>query len=223
MRLADARAAAVRFRRLHRHRAPLRGRSAEAGAATSATRSSSATGRSTKACSRPSTIRGIKTVPPAKEAVPPFLNFAPLENGMAALAADRAGVRPGAGAGGGERRRRRWRARQLREANARLIAGGAGAHAEGRPAQPAVVQAPDLRAGILYGIRREDAAGGAGEHRAEGSGSWPTRRSPRWARCWRTPARRSRARRRSWTGRSGRQDRKAECGRTARGFCLPTP
>jgi N-acetylated-alpha-linked acidic dipeptidase len=27
----------------------------------------------------------LKTVPPAKEAVPPFLNFAPLENGLAAL------------------------------------------------------------------------------------------------------------------------------------------
>jgi len=27
----------------------------------------------------------VKTVPPAKEAVPPFLNFAPLDNGMAAL------------------------------------------------------------------------------------------------------------------------------------------
>ena len=27
----------------------------------------------------------LKTVPPAKESVPPFLNFAPLENGLAAL------------------------------------------------------------------------------------------------------------------------------------------
>ena len=43
------RTAALRFRRLHRHHSPLHRRSAEAGAATSATRSSSATGRSTKA------------------------------------------------------------------------------------------------------------------------------------------------------------------------------
>jgi N-acetylated-alpha-linked acidic dipeptidase len=63
----------------------------------------------------------IKTVPPKKEEIPPFLNFAPLDNGMAALqrgaevyaqafahVAGNAGPAPSAAA--------------LREANARLIA-----------------------------------------------------------------------------------------------------
>ena len=87
--------------------------------ATSATRSSSATARSTKACSRPSPIRALQTVPPHRETVPPFLNFAPLENGLAAL--QRAAALT-------TRRWRRppttaappWRALHLREVNARL-------------------------------------------------------------------------------------------------------
>jgi N-acetylated-alpha-linked acidic dipeptidase len=62
-----------------------------------------------------------KTLPPPKEAVPPFLNFAPLENGLAALERttelyDRALARAGENGGAALARA------VLRDANARLIA-----------------------------------------------------------------------------------------------------
>ncbi len=62
-----------------------------------------------------------KTVPPKKEVVPPFLNFAPLDNGMAALsrvaeAYDQAAARAAASGGSALARA------ELREANSRLIA-----------------------------------------------------------------------------------------------------
>ena len=69
-----------------------------------------------------------QTVPPPKEARPPFLNFAPLENGLAALAAHRRALRPGAGPGRGERRRRPG-PRRLAGCQRAPDRGGAGAHA----------------------------------------------------------------------------------------------
>ncbi len=65
------------------------------------------------------------TKPPAREAVPPFLNFAPLENGLAALqrvteAYDKAAAR--AAANGGSALANPASAAALREANMRLIA-----------------------------------------------------------------------------------------------------
>jgi N-acetylated-alpha-linked acidic dipeptidase len=62
-----------------------------------------------------------RTMLPKKEAVPPFLNFAPLDNGMAALARvaegyDRAAARAAANGGSALARA------ELREANSRLIA-----------------------------------------------------------------------------------------------------
>ena len=106
-----------------------------------------------------------KTVPPQKETVPPFLDFAPLQNGLAALertTADfnrtlaRASENGGAALARGVERRQR-------------PADGhrAGADGERRHPQPSVVSAYDLRPGVLYGLRREDAAGGAREYRAE--------------------------------------------------------
>ena len=86
-----------------------------------------------------------KMVPPAKEPVPPFLNFAPLENGMAALTARRRTLRPSAGA----RVRERRLGAGSRESARRQRApgpGGARAHSQRWPAQPPLVPAPDLRA-----------------------------------------------------------------------------
>src|SRR5208337_339746 len=62
-----------------------------------------------------------KSVPPPKEAVPPFLNFAPLENGLAALASattryDQALARAAENGGAALAHA------ALRDANARLIA-----------------------------------------------------------------------------------------------------
>ena len=110
--------------------------------------------------------RRPRTVPP-REAVPPFLNFAPLENGFAALqrtarAYDEALAH--AAENGGDALARA----SLREVNARLIAIERAMTLQRRTAQSRLVQAPDLRAGILHRLRREDAAGGAREHRAEG-------------------------------------------------------
>jgi N-acetylated-alpha-linked acidic dipeptidase len=62
-----------------------------------------------------------KTVPPPREAVPPFLNFAPLENGLAAL--DRAtGLYDQALARAAENGGAALAGAALRDANARLIA-----------------------------------------------------------------------------------------------------
>ncbi len=51
----------------------------------SAPTSWSAIARSTMACSRPLTIPGVPSLAPPKDPVPPFLNLAPLRNGLAAL------------------------------------------------------------------------------------------------------------------------------------------
>ena len=60
------RTAAVRFRRLHRHHAPLHGRSAETGARQARPDRGAQPRRSTKACSPPSRTRGIRRTAAAR-------------------------------------------------------------------------------------------------------------------------------------------------------------
>ena len=107
------------------------------------------------------------TVPPPKELVPPFLNFAPLENGFAALQRtaqlyDQALAHASENGGSALARA------NLREANLRLVQVERSLTLERGTAQSPMVQAPDLRARILHRIRREDAARGARKHRTEG-------------------------------------------------------
>ena len=120
MRLAGRRTPAARFRQFHRHHPPVHRRSAETGARQA---------RSDRGAESPDrrgrVRRGQRSAPsaqrPAKEATPPFLNFAPLENGFAALqrtakAYDEALAHAAENGGAGFARA------SLRDVNARLIA-----------------------------------------------------------------------------------------------------
>ncbi len=103
---------------------------------------------------------------PAKEPVPPFLNFAPLENGLAAL--DRTAqiyrkTLADANANAGSVLARAL----LRDANTKLIeVERALTLSDGLPNPPGF-QHQILCAGILHRLRREDAARRTGSHRAE--------------------------------------------------------
>ena len=76
-------------------------------------------------------------------------------------------LRPGAGAGPRITDGAALASAALRDANARLIAVERALTLRRRASQPAMVQAPDLCARLLHRLWREDAAGGAGEHRAK--------------------------------------------------------
>ena len=105
LRLADADVLPYDFTQSRRHGATATSTSCRSCGRARATASRSAIARSKKACSAPPAIRGVPLLPPPAEAVPPFLNFAPLENGAAALTEERRPLREGAGeshAGGPE-------------------------------------------------------------------------------------------------------------------------
>ena len=98
-----------------------------------------------------------KMVPPAKEPLPPYLNFAPLENASdeltrAAESYDKAFAAAGGKAPAGF--------------NEKLIQTERDQLGEGLP-EPSVVQEPGLRSGFLHGLRRQDDSRRAGSHRAK--------------------------------------------------------
>jgi N-acetylated-alpha-linked acidic dipeptidase len=101
-----------------------------------------------------------------RKTVPPFLNFAPLENGLAALERTAAALRPGAGAGRGERRRRAGPRGLARGQCAPDRVERALTLNDGLPNRPWFknqIYAPGFYTG--YGVKTLPA--GAGEHRAE--------------------------------------------------------
>ena len=102
---------------------------------------------------------------PPKQAVPPFLNFAPLENALSTL--DRSAQRYSKAIKSFARKNDGANGENLTALNARLIQTERRLYQFRRPSPSAVVQAPDLRARILYRLRGQDSAGHTRGNRGE--------------------------------------------------------
>ena len=117
------RTAAVRFRQLHGHYSALRYRSASGWPIRSATQIVTRNRQIDEGVFAAANDPRVRDhAAPPKETVPPFLSFAPLQNGAGGVGPYGAGVRPGARARIGKRRFGAGARAQLREANSRLIA-----------------------------------------------------------------------------------------------------
>ena len=119
------------------------------------------------------------TLPPLAETVPPFLNFAPLENGAAALSKS------------AERYEKALAKATLAGRNLVVLeceADSDGTWADGSrgPPAPPVVPAPALRAGLLYGLRRKERFRRSAKRSNKSNGRKRRLRSRVWVRCCRT-------------------------------------
>ena len=99
-------------------------------------------------------------VPPTVEPVPPYLNFAPLENGAEAYSRAAQRYKKAVAQAGGEQSHSVGIAR-VEGDQRKADADGADLHHRGRSERASLVQAPDLRARGLYRVRREDHSCGA--------------------------------------------------------------
>ena len=99
-------------------------------------------------------------VAPKPKASVPFLNFAPLQNAVTALKKSAAAIRPGR-----ERAPAALHGRGEQGARRSALHDRARTGAERGPSAPALVRPPALRAGLLHGLRRQDASGHPRSHR----------------------------------------------------------
>ena len=108
-------------------------------------------------------------MPPTKQAVPPFLNFAPLENGSRAYDTRRPTLQVRRLRKVSTRRGAAWDLASLKDINSQLLQTERTFTDDRRIEGTAVVQTPDLRSRSLHRLWREDDSRGA---RNDGRTQW---------------------------------------------------